>query len=465
MNEHTDTGAPRGHPDAPDTVLRAMLRPRFLLTAWPWRAAAFTAGSMVVLGVLVSVAAPLYTPWVLSLGLVLSTPDTFFGGAGVALVLVGLALGALFGPLVGLVLGTVDRWRLGLIDDDVPPSGHRPVTEPGPGAWLRVRYTEAATWREVAHVALSPVVLGLTAFVLGSLIPLALILVASPLLLTTPGEAVALGPVTLTTPQEALPYALAAPVLLVIALYANALLAGVHGLITRALVTGPPPEELRAELSEVTDSRARLVGAFEYERRRIERDLHDGAQQKLVAIQMDLGLARLDLQEDSGADRRVAAAHARTGELIDDLRELVRGIHPRVLVDRGLPAALGELADHNPSPVTVDADLPHRLPAHVEATAYFVAAEALTNAHKHTEARNVTVHARVDGLRPRQRLTLEVSDDGPGGADARRGSGLTGMSDRVAVMGGTMELSSPPGGPTRVRVELPCQTDPTPQTP
>lgn len=466
MNEHSPaTTAERNRPRGSDTILRALLRPRFLLTAWPWRALAFSAGSMLVLGVLASVAGPLYVPWVVSFGLLFTAPETLVGGAGIALVLSGLVLGALFGPLLGLALGIVDRWRLGLLHDHVPPSGHRPVTEPGLAAWLRVRYTEAATWREVTYAAVSPLAHGIIAVVIASIVLFALLLGLAPLLLTDPAERVALGPVTLTSPQEALPYALAAPVLLVLALYANAFLAGIQGLIVRALITGPPPEQLRAELTEVTDSRARLVGAFEYERRRIERDLHDGAQQKLVTVQLDLGLARLDLEEDSEADRRVAAAHTRTGELIDDLRELVRGIHPRVLVDRGLPPALGELADHSPAPVTVETDLPHRLPAHVEATAYFVAAETLTNAYKHTEARTVTVHARMHGEGTEERLALEVSDDGPGGADPARGSGLTGMSDRIAVMGGTMELSSPQGGPTRLRVELPCRTDPTPPTP
>lgn len=466
MSEHSPvTTAERNRPRGPDTILRALSRPRFLLTAWPWRALAFNIGSTVVLGVLLSVAGLLYMPWAVSIGLLIVDTEAFLGGAGIALILSGLVLGTLFGPLLGVVLGAVDRWRLGLLHDHVAPSGHRPVTGPGPAAWLRMRYAESATWREVAYAAISPVTHGLTVFFVTSLVLFASLLGLSPLLLIGPQEKIDLGPLTLTTSQEALPYALAAPLLLALALYANAFLAGVQGHIARALITGPPPEHLRAELTAVTDSRARLVGAFEYERRRIERDLHDGAQQKLVAVQMDLGMARLDLEEGSEADRRVTAAHARTGELIDDLRELVRGIHPRVLVDRGLPDALGELADHTPAPVRVETDLPRRLPAHVEATAYFAVAEALTNAHKHTEARTVTVYAGVHGEGTEEHLVLEVADDGPGGADPGRGSGLTGMSDRVAVMGGTMELSSPQGGPTRVRVELPCQTESAPTTP
>jgi signal transduction histidine kinase len=179
-------------------------------------------------------------------------------------------------------------------------------------------------------------------------------------------------------------------------------------------------------------------------------------------------MARLDLEEDGEADRRVASAQAKANDLIEELRQLVRGIHPRVLTDRGLPAALAELADHCPVPTRVDTEIPGRLPAHVEGTAYFVVAEALTNVYKHTEANAATVHARTGPGAPDEPdvLVVEVTDYGAGGADPAKGSGLTGLKDRVAVMGGTMELSSPEGGPTRIRVELPCRPiPPTPGTP
>jgi len=161
-------------------------------------------------------------------------------------------------------------------------------------------------------------------------------------------------------------------------------------------------------------------------------------------------------------------------------RELVRGIHPRVLTDRGLRDALQELADHCPVPVTVETAIPHRLPPHVEGTAYFVVAEALTNVYKHARADAVTVRAHLAPGDPRAAtagapgtargdgtavLTVEVTDDGVGGADAAHGSGLTGLGDRVAVMGGTMGLTSPEGGPTRIRVELPCGPIPANPTP
>jgi signal transduction histidine kinase len=222
--------------------------------------------------------------------------------------------------------------------------------------------------------------------------------------------------------------------------------------VARALLLGGPAEQLRAELAEVSRSRVRLADAFEAERRRIERDLHDGAQQRLVGLTLQLGLARLDLPPGSPAADSVAAAHEQAKQLMAELRELIHGIQPQVLTDLGLPAALGELADQSPIPVAVEAHLAGRLPSQIETTAYFVAAEALTNIAKYSGATSASVTAHQhDNV-----LTIEISDNGHGGADPHRGTGLTGLADRVAVTGGRMLLSSPPGGPTLLRVELPC---------
>jgi signal transduction histidine kinase len=148
----------------------------------------------------------------------------------------------------------------------------------------------------------------------------------------------------------------------------------------------------------------------------------------------------------------VTEAHEQAKLLMEELRELIRGIHPRVLTDRGLPAALRELADRSPVPVTVETDLPERLPPHEEGTAYFVAAEALSNIAKHSDARRGRISVRLRG----DTLTMEIEDDGKGGANPSLGSGLTGLADRVAVIDGRMLLSSPAGGPTVLRVEFPC---------
>lgn len=209
---------------------------------------------------------------------------------------------------------------------------------------------------------------------------------------------------------------------------------------------------MRAELVEVARSRARLVDAFDSERRRIERDLHDGAQQRLVSLTLQLGLARLDLPADSPAAGTLATAHEQAKQAMVELREIVHGIHPQILTERGLPAALSELADRCSIPVTVRCEPSGRLPGQLEAAVYFVVAEALTNAARHSGATevSVTVEQRAG------RVVVQVGDDGRGGADPNRGTGLTGLADRVAVVGGRMLLSSPAGGPTLLRVELPC---------
>jgi signal transduction histidine kinase len=258
-----------------------------------------------------------------------------------------------------------------------------------------------------------------------------------------------------STVPQCVPFCFAGLVLLVLWSYLVTLVAGADAAVTRSLLySGGPEARLRAELTEVAASRARLAGAFEAERRRIERDLHDGAQQKLVALTMQLGLARLDLPPRSAAEQAVTAAHEQAKELMAELRDLIHGIQPQILTDLGLTAALSELADQAPIPVTVYSGLAGRLPGQAENTAYFAAAEALTNVAKHSGAAAATVTARAsDGI-----LVLEVRDDGRGGADPAQGSGLTGLADRVAVAGGRMLLSSPPGGPTVLRVEVPCLT-------
>ena len=175
--------------------------------------------------------------------------------------------------------------------------------------------------------------------------------------------------------------------------YLVTLVAGADAATARALLLGGPDEQLRAELTEVTRSRARLADAFEAERRRIERDLHDGAQQKLLSLTLQLGMAAVDLPPGSPAAGAVAAAHQQAKQLMAELRELIHGIQPQVLPDLGLPAALAELADFCPVPATVDVPLAGRLPSQVENTAYFVAAEALTNIAKHSGATRATVTA------------------------------------------------------------------------
>jgi signal transduction histidine kinase len=212
--------------------------------------------------------------------------------------------------------------------------------------------------------------------------------------------------------------------------------------------------EVQAQLDEVRASRARIVAAGLEERQRLERDLHDGAQQQLVTLAIALREARsrVDAATDPELARSLGDAAERAMSAVVELRELARGIHPPVLTEAGLTAALDSLAARAPLPVAVDAPLPEGLAPAVAATAYFVVAEALTNVAKHAHAHRAHVRAEiVDG-----RLRIEVDDDGVGGADIAGGTGLRGLADRVAALGGSISVQSPPGGGTRLVAEIPC---------
>jgi signal transduction histidine kinase len=211
--------------------------------------------------------------------------------------------------------------------------------------------------------------------------------------------------------------------------------------------------ELRARLEDLRASRARIVEAAETERQRIERNLHDGAQQRLVSIAMALGLAEHKLQSDPEAVQPILQ-EAREGlaTALEELRELSQGIHPALLTERGLEAALGELPLRVPVPLELELSLDERLPVQVEAAAYYVVSEALANVTKYAQATAVRVRVdRVDGD-----AIVEVADDGVGGADRTRGSGLRGLADRVEALGGRFALISPAGRGTVVRAEIPC---------
>jgi signal transduction histidine kinase len=210
--------------------------------------------------------------------------------------------------------------------------------------------------------------------------------------------------------------------------------------------------ELRARLVELRASRARLVEAADGERRRIERDLHDGAQSRLVALALNLRLARMSVSDGTDTAALLDGSIDELGQSLEELRDLARGIHPVVLSERGLEPAVRALAARAPVPVDIVGRATGRLPAAVETAAYFVVSEALTNVSKYAHAEHATVRVeRVDG-----QLLVEVSDDGVGGASAGDGSGLRGLADRVAALSGTLEVSSPPGEGTRLRAQLPC---------
>jgi signal transduction histidine kinase len=316
------------------------------------------------------------------------------------------------------------------------------------------RATRSESWREIAYlVLLAPIGL------VGALLVVAAwtgatVLVLLPLYnpALANGGAHIFNMIIDTVPETALMgvagigLALAAP-------WIARAVAGAEGRLATGLLG---PSERAALVNRVDELRARreqLVDVVEAERRRIERDLHDGAQQRLVALAMNLGMAREKFDRDPEAARALMEeAHQDAKHAMVELRNLARGIHPAVLSDRGLDAALSSLAGRAPVPVAVEVSVPERPSPAIESIAYFVVAEALTNIARHAGASRAAVTvARQNG-----HLKVEIRDDGVGGASTSRGTGLAGLVDRVTSVDGTLDIHSPAGGPTTLTVELPC---------
>jgi signal transduction histidine kinase len=324
----------------------------------------------------------------------------------------------------------------------------------GAGAWpLRPVWAAPATWRQLGYHALALV--GGTAG--GALVAAcwSAPVLAGAWLATVgggarPGVGVGLGVAVL-----AVAMLLAAP-------WVAGAVARADEVAGRALLGPSRGEELAVRVESLARSRAEIVAATDAERRRIERDLHDGAQRRLVSLAMHLGMARAGLADAPEPVRQVIEqAHDEATEALAELRQLVRGLHPAVLEDRGLDAALSGIAANAPLPVRLRVDVAGRCSPSIEAVAYFVVSEALTNVAKHADAGSAEVAVERAG----GRLRIVVSDDGRGGAtldggaaaDADgAGTGLRGLAQRAAAVDGTLTVDSPPGGPTAITVELPC---------
>ncbi|TVT13942.1 sensor histidine kinase [Amycolatopsis acidiphila] len=246
---------------------------------------------------------------------------------------------------------------------------------------------------------------------------------------------------------------IASIVLLPMAIWVSPWIGWMHGSLALALLGPNRAKRLEVKAQHLQASRARGVDAAEAERRRIERDLHDGAQQRLVAVAMSLGRAKNKLDKDPQAVRElIDEAHLDAKLAVSELRDLARGIYPAVLGDRGLDAALSAQAAKSPIPVDVRTDVEPRPPAAVETTAYFIVGETLTNIAKHSGA----TEASVKVWRTDDKVIVEITDDGHGGAELRPGGGLSGLADRAATIDGVITVVSPAGGPTVVRADLPC---------
>ncbi|MFT3944965.1 MAG: sensor domain-containing protein [Ancrocorticia sp.] len=389
----------------------------FVATVWPWRALVYLL-SGVMFGAVTA----------LVLMLVLAT------GVLTTLVLVGIAILASV-ALAGVPVAAIERRRLRLIDLDPAPDPHVKPAQPGAENWVRTRINEQVTWRELGFMALS--VLGLwwvDGLVLFFAFGVPFILIQSAVLDSTVWPLAILGAVVIPT----------APFIITV-------WAAAHGALARA-VLAPRDAELGRELTEVKQSRERLVTAFETERVRIERDLHDGPQQRLASLRLILGMMQLDVPAGSSLATQLEQAQQQAADALAELRDVARGVRPQVLTDNGLASALTDLGNRFAIPVTVQASIP-RLATNVETTAYYVAAELLSNIAKHSGA----IHAEIQANVHNDVLTLTVIDDGVGGADPQQGDGLTGLADRLAVVNGRLRISSPQGGPTLAHMEIPCR--------
>jgi signal transduction histidine kinase len=246
---------------------------------------------------------------------------------------------------------------------------------------------------------------------------------------------------------------LAAVIVALAAIAGTRALAAGLGALASVLLAPDEHEQLVARVSKLETTRAGAVESSDARLRRIERDLHDGVQHRLAFIAMELGRARAKLADDrAGAEVLLAGAHEESKRAMAELRDLVRGIHPSVLTDRGLDAAISGIGERCPMPVDVTVDVAVRPQEAQETAAYYVVAEALTNVTRHSGAGR----AAVDVVLRDGRLVVTVSDDGRGGATGVPGSGLEGLRQRIEALDGTLTIDSPPGGPTRIRAELPC---------
>jgi signal transduction histidine kinase len=422
------------------------LRPPTFVRAWLWGWAAI---AQLVLDLLL--AGPYLVVTGILVGGLSSLPAI---GVGLLLVVPGL--------LAAMLVARFERLRIAAfvgVHVPAPP----PPRRDGP-AWRNL-LLDMRPWRAATHLTIIAFWGLLVGTVTTILLSMSLALAALPLYRDAlPGSRISppFGP---SLPADTGLWLVGLAGLAVLPLVARGLV-GVDLALARWLIGPRPDAERVAELTQQVETlhrtREMTVDSVELERRRIERDLHDGPQQRLVALAMDLGMAQAKLDDDPQAARQLLAkAHAAAKEAIVEMRQVARGIHPPVLTDRGLDAALSALAARSPVPVTIRVDLPVRPSPTIESIAYFCVSEALTNVAKHSGAHAAT----VDVSHTPQGLRVVVADDGRGGADPTRGgTGLSGLRQRLAAVDGTLTIESPPGAGTRLFMTLPDRTaaDPAP---
>jgi signal transduction histidine kinase len=378
-------------------------------------------------------------------------------GFGTAITLIGIPV------LVATIwiarwLANLERSLIGRLVGVEIPSPYRP--DPVGGRWWRritARLADPATWKDLAFLLLQ-LPLGVLSFsVTVAVFGFGLRLLTAPFFYRPLSDGDWIAWIDINSLGGALAVVPVGALILLFGIPALAALARLYGWLAAQLLGSNADPELTAQVTELQDARSRIIAAADSERRRIERDLHDGAQQRLVALALNLRMAE---QRAADGDPSAAELVRNAGEeaqlALKELRDLARGIHPAILTNRGLPAALEDLASRATLPVEVTASPDQPLPGAVEAAAYFVVSECLANIGKHADAETATVAVSAqDGL-----VTVEVSDDGVGGATLDGGSGIQGLADRVGALSGSLAVDSPPGVGTRVTAVIPVSAGP-----
>jgi signal transduction histidine kinase len=373
-------------------------------------------------------------------------------GFGLLITLIGIPILIGTGWIVR-TMGNIERARMNAFLGTALRNPYRPA-EPSAG-WMASLFAIArdpATWRDFLFLILRMPIGIFTFSLMISLWAVAVGLLLSPISYWFGVFRINFGDWVFDGPLAVVFATMSGIVFTFIAYGLTRGLAKLEAVMGSALLDASP-DELKRRVDDIARSRSRTVNAADEDRRRLERDLHDGAQQRMVSLAMTLGLAqqKLATNPELGA-KLVSEAHEEAKRALQDLRDLARGLHPAVLTDHGLEAALPALAARCPIPTRVDVAVTPRPSPAVESAAYFVVAEALTNVARHSQALNVLVTARRD----RNVLTIEVKDDGKGRAQVTAGGGLAGLTDRVEALDGRLTVASPEGGPTILHVEIPC---------
>lgn len=387
--------------------------------------------------------------------------------AGVASLLAGVGVLLIAITIEGSrIVARIERRRVVLGQPDrLVAHPYRPLRG-GVVNILRAEFADESRWRDALYVAVNFPLVIIELIVIGGLWALSLWLLTMPLWYdAVPGTNLPsfLAPVSGHDGSTILLRTVAGVALLPIAASLSQLVMALHRAVVGGLLCTSESRELRRQVETLRESRSAILDVEATELHRIERDLHDGAQQRLVRLTMDLGLASERIDADPAtAKQLLVEGQEQARQALAELRDLVRGIAPSILLDRGLVPALGSIVGRGPVPSVIRSDLPvgQRLPAAIERAAYFVVAEALTNVAKHSAATACEVRCRRDGAR----LVVEVWDDGAGGATAEPRGGLAGLALRVAGLDGTLTVSSPAGGPTLVRAEFPVPDWDAPRT-